>query len=258
MLPTRRSGATRRDEEEPAMFVEVTRRDDVLIAQIDDGKVNALSFEVVGALRDAVSKAAGKGCPLVLVGRDGSFSAGFDLAVMRCQDASSVRRLLESGSALYRDLIEAPIPTIAACTGHAVAGGALLLLAIDYRVARPGPYKIGLNEVRIGMTLPEFAVVLAKHRLDPRHLASATFLAEIATPERAKEIGFLDEIAHDPEAAAVSMAQSIAASLPLDSFAASKRRVFAKLIGELEQCAGDTPRPKTRQRLEHTAPGTDP
>lgn len=221
------------------MPVEVKRRGDVLVARIDDGKVNALSFEMIDPLRDAVSDAAGGSCPLVLVGRDGSFSAGFDLAVMRGEDRSAASRLFQAGLALYRDLIEAPVPTVAACTGHAVAGGALLLLAADYRVGGPGPYKVGLNEVRIGIALPEFAVALTRYRLDPWHVASATFLAEIATPQQAKEIGFLDEIAEDPEAAAVSAAQAMAASLAPDSFAASKRRVFTKLAGELERLAGE-------------------
>lgn len=221
------------------MVVEVTRRGDVLVAHIDDGKVNALSFEVIGALRAAVGEAVAQSCPLVLVGRDGSFSAGFDLGVVRGDDPSSVSRLFDEGQALYRELVGASVPTLAACTGHAIAGGALLLLAIDHRVGRQGPYKIGLNEVRIGMALPEFAVALIRHRVDPRHVASATFLAEMATPGRAREIGFLDDIAEDPEAAAVSAAQAMATSLVPGAFAASKRQVFARLLGDLERAAAE-------------------
>ena len=213
------------------MKVEARLSDGVMVASIDDGKVNALSTEVISGIRSAVATASDQGCPLVITGRDGCFSAGFDLRVMR-GDMSLASALFAEGACLYRAIVEAPVPIVASCTGHALAGGALLLLAADYRFGRRGPYRLGLNEVSIGMALPNFAVVMATHRLERRHLTSATMFAEVVSPDRAVEFGILDELAESPLAAACALAQSLA-QLPLDAFSATKRRIRRDLVQEL-------------------------
>ena len=88
-----------------------------------------------------------------------------------------------------------PRPVVVACTGHALAAGAVLLLATDLRIGTSGDFKIGLNEVSIQMTLPIFAMELARARLSKRHFTSATTLARIYDPEGAKDAGFLDATA---------------------------------------------------------------
>ncbi len=213
------------------MSVDTSQNDGVMVATIDDGKVNALSTEVIDGIRLAVTTASGRGCPLVITGRDGCFSAGFDLHVMRGdQDLASA--LFAEGARLYREIIEAPVPVVAACTGHALAGGALLLLAADYRFGQPGPFRVGLNEVSIGMALPNFAVVMATHRLERRHVTSATMFAEVVSPDRAVEMGFLDELTDRPLAAACTLAESLA-QLPTEAFSATKRRIRRTLVHEL-------------------------
>ena len=168
------------------------------MASIDDGKANALTFDLVDSLRAVVASAAGRVQPLLLTGRDGCFSAGFDLAVMNGDDPDRAAALFAAGGRLYRDIVEAPVPVVVSCTGHALAGGAILLLCADHRVGRSGPYKVGLNEVGIGMALPAFAVSIATHRLERRYLTSATMFAEVGDPERAAAVGFLDEVVADP------------------------------------------------------------
>jgi hypothetical protein len=130
---------------------EIGKADGVLVASIDDGKVNALSTELVADLRSALALATGRGRPLVITGSDGCFSAGFDLAVMNGGDQQLASALFAEGAQLYREIIEAPVPVVASCTGHALAGGAILLLCADYRIGRAGSYRLGLNEVGIGM-----------------------------------------------------------------------------------------------------------
>jgi enoyl-CoA hydratase len=206
--------------------------DGVLVATMDDGKVNALTLAAIESLRAAVATAVERGQPLVITGRDGCFSAGFDLAVMNGGDPGQITALLTEGAHLYRAIVEAPVPVIASCTGHALAGGALLLLSTDYRIGRTGPYRLGLNEVRIGMALPHFAVVMATHRLERRHLSAATMFAEVAEPERAVAMGYLDEAVEDPLAAARALATSLA-DLPKEPFAVTKRRVRRQLQEEL-------------------------
>jgi len=206
--------------------------DGVLVATIDDGKVNALSAEVIDEIRSAVATAAERGQPMVITGRDGYYSAGFDLAVIRGRDKALAAALLSGGGDLYREIIEAPVPIVASCTGHAIAGGALLLLCADYRIGRPGGYRLGFNEVTFGMALPSLVVAIAAHRLDPRHLTAATMFAELVAPERAVAMGFLDEIVDDPLPRACEFAVS-AAALPQRAFATTKRRLRGPLLREL-------------------------
>ena len=126
---------------------------------------------------------------------------------------------------------------MASCTGHALAGGALLLLSSDYRIGRNGPYRVGLNEVSIGMALPSFALTMARYRLERRFLTQATMFSEVASPERALEMGFLDELAEDPLATACSLAAALAA-LPSRAFATTKRRLWRGLQQELAALEG--------------------
>jgi enoyl-CoA hydratase len=214
------------------MSVETAEVDGVMVTTVDDGKVNALSFDVMAGLRTAIAVASEQGRPLVITGRDGCLSAGFDLAVVNSGDQDSIVALFTEGAELYKAIVAAPIPVIVSCTGHALAGGALLLLAADYRIGRNGTYRLGLNEVRIGLALPNFAVTLATHRLERRFLTAATMFAEVVPPDRAVAMGYLDESVDDPLARACALAQELAA-LPIESFAVTKRRIRRLLQQEL-------------------------
>ena len=215
------------------MSVVTAEVDGVMVTTVDDGKVNALTFEMIEELRSAIAAASVQGRPLVITGRDGCLSAGFDLAVVNSGEADRVTALFLEGAALYGAIIAAPIPVIVSCTGHALAGGALLLLSADYRIGRNGTYRLGLNETRIGLALPHFAVTLATHRLERRFLTAATMLAEVVPPARAVDMGYLDESVDDPLTRACSLAQELA-SLPHDAFATTKRRIRRALQQELE------------------------
>lgn len=205
-------------------------RDGVAVVAMDDGKANALGFEAIAACRDAVAEASRRRRPLVLTGRNGTFCAGFDLAVMRSGDHGLIRLLLTEGAHLFREMCEAPIPVIAACAGHALAGGALLLLCADQRIGPREPCRIGLNEVRLGMPLPHFAVALARDRLAATHLSMATMFGYVTdNPEEARTIGYLDQLAEDPIPVAEEIARSLV-DLPAEAFAATKQRVRGPLL----------------------------
>ncbi len=156
--------------------------DGIVLAAMDDGKANALSFEALVALRAAVADAASTGRALVVAGREGTFCAGFDLGVVNGGDTAAVTALVRDGMCLFREMLEAPIPVVAASTGHALAAGALLLLAADHRVGGRGEGKVGLTEVRLGIELPQFAMAMACHRLAPVHLTAATLFARVFGP----------------------------------------------------------------------------
>ena len=163
------------------------------IVRIDDGKANALSPGLVGAVDEALDRAEKEARCLVIAGRPGRFSAGFDLGVMQ-QGGDAVRVMVGAGAELAVRLYGFPIPVVMACTGHALAMGAVLLLTADTRLGAEGEFKLGLNEVAIGMTLPVFAVELARDRLSPRYATRAVLEAETYTPATAVEAGFLDRV----------------------------------------------------------------
>jgi enoyl-CoA hydratase len=167
--------------------------DDIAVVTLDDGKANALSHELVDGLAAAFDRAEDEARALVVIGREGKFSAGFDLATMTASE-DSMRGLVIDGARMLFRLYGLGIPTVAACTGHALAAGSLMLLACDHRVGAAGPAKIGLNEVAIGMALPVFAVELARQRLTPGEFGAATMGARIYDPAGAVGAGYLDQV----------------------------------------------------------------
>ncbi len=176
--------------------VRTERRDGgVLVCHIDDGKANALSKDIIAGVIAAVDEAEADDSitALVLHGREGKFSAGFDLTVMRSGDLAAMSDLVSDGGELVRRLYGAGVPVVAACTGHALAAGALVLLGCDVRVGADIDCKIGLNEVAIGMVLPDWAFTIAIARLSNRHLQRSVATARITDAATAVDIGYLDK-----------------------------------------------------------------
>ena len=166
---------------------------DVAVLTLDDGKANALSHEVIEAFVAGLDRAIEEAKAVVIVGRPGMLSAGFDLGVMK-SGPEAMQGLVTAGAEFLLRLYTFPKPVVVACTGHAMAAGALLLLASDARIGVHGEFKIGLPEVSIGMPLPIFGVELARTRLAAPFLERATAQAEIFDPEMAVQIGFLDRL----------------------------------------------------------------
>ncbi len=181
--------------------VSVEQRGRVLVATMDDGKANALAASLSGELRAVIDRAEaddGVGA-VVIVGRPGRFCAGFDLGVMGSGDLDAVAEMVSAGGALVAHAYGAGVPVVAACTGHAVAAGALLLLGCDHRVGPDAAIKIGLNEVAIGLTLPDWAMAIATERLSRRHLQASVVNARLVDGQGAVDAGFLD-VAVAPDA----------------------------------------------------------
>jgi enoyl-CoA hydratase len=164
---------------------------DVARIDLDDGKANALSPEVIAAIEGALDRAESESRAVVIAGREGRFSAGFDLSHMT-SSPDSARELVTSGAAMLMRIYMFPQPVVAACTGHALAAGAILLLAADTRIGADGDFKIGLNEVAIGMRLPIFGVELARDRLSKRHFTQSVVQARIYSGAEAVDAGYLD------------------------------------------------------------------
>jgi enoyl-CoA hydratase len=200
---------------------------------LDDGKVNALGIAMLGEIHAALDQAERDRSPVLIAGRDGCLSAGFDLVVFR-ERPERVMEMLHLGARLCERILSFPTPVLVACTGHAMAAGSFLLLAADARIGVEGPFKIGLNEVRIGLTVPLFVVELARHRLAPAHFDRALVTGEMYRPDEALDAGFLDRVvaAGDLEEACESRALDLA-SLNLEAHAATKLRVRGSALEAL-------------------------
>ena len=204
----------------------VSYRSEAGVATItmDDGKVNVLSLNMIGELNTALDRAGEERSLVVLTGRPGLLSAGFDLPVLR-GGGSDAADMLTRGFELSERLISFPMPVVVACTGHALAMGAFLLLSGDYRICAQGPFKIGANEVAIGLTMPHFAIELCRLRLAPQHFHRAVVTAEVHTPESALGAGFVDELVDAAELPnATKRAVTRLAALNMPAFAATKQR----------------------------------
>jgi enoyl-CoA hydratase len=217
--------------------VRYEQRDGIAVLHMDDGKANALSHSAIAELGAALDRAEQEADALVWIGRPGRFSAGFDLSVMR-SGGEAVGALVVAGAELFAQMLAHPKPIVAACSGHALAAGALALLASDRRIGTHGDFKIGLNEVAIGMTLPHFGVEMAQARLSKRHFARAVAQAEIYSPEGAVDAGYLDlsVAAEDLLETAVGEATRLS-TLSGPAFAATKQRVFGDLAERVRRTA---------------------
>jgi enoyl-CoA hydratase len=207
-----------------ANHARVAIADGIVSITLDDGKVNALSSALIQELDEALDEAESAGAVTVLRGREGVFSAGFDLATFQRGPAASVE-MVRAGAALLERLLAFPQPVLTVCTGHAYPMGAFLMLAADVRLGVAGPWRIGMNEVAIGITVPRFAVELARHRLTPPGFARIT-TAPMFGPEEALRLGYLDRVVDAPElAAAVQEEASRLRALDRPSFVATKARI---------------------------------
>lgn len=208
---------------------------DVAHISFDDGKANALDFAAVEGLRREVAAAIASGAKSVVVsGRPGKFSAGFNLKVMT-GDADDARRLLEQGAHLALELFESPIPVVLAVSGHAIAMGGILTCTADYRVGAEGQFMIGLNEVANGMPVPRFAVELCRDRLSASWFTRCVQTATMCTPAEAVAANFLDEVVAPDDVIdrALAVAAGYASTLHPAPFAMTRRAVRGDLLVRL-------------------------
>jgi enoyl-CoA hydratase len=195
---------------------------------LDDGKANAMSvpfFEELGALLDRAER-DGAGA-IVIAGRAGMFSGGLDLKLLPTLDRAQLADLSRSFARTMLRVFTLPIPTVAACTGHAIAGGAVLSFACDVRCAHDGPFRIQMNEVAIGISVPSWMLLIGASAIPPRHHVEAMLHARVYAPREAFERGILDEVVPREGDVVAHATQRAAALLPLarEAYAVTKKRM---------------------------------
>ncbi len=213
-----------------APVVHYTLTGKTAIVAMDDGKANALSMAMLDELDAALTRAEAEASAVVLTGRPERFCAGFDLRVMMSSPDAAIA-LLRRGADILLKLFGLPLPLVIAATGHALAGGALVVLTGDVRIGVDGPYKVGLNEVAIGMPVPLLAMELARARLTPLDLTRATLGAHIYTPAEAVPAGYLDRVVAADALAAEALAEANRlGALPRTAYAPTKQRLRGATI----------------------------
>lgn len=209
--------------------------DGVALIRMDDGKANALGYEMMDGVIASLRQAEQEATAVVLAGRAGRFSAGFDLKHMMA-GMDSARAILSRGLEFLVALYTAPMPVVVACTGHAIAGGALTVLTGDVRIGARGNFTIGLNEGKIGMPLPILAMELARERLERRALIPATLFATLYSPDDAKQAGYLDEVVEESAliGAATARAKELG-KLPRPPYARSKLALRERTVAYVRE-----------------------
>lgn len=216
-------------------LVTYSESDGVASIVMDDGKVNVMSKAMQSALSDALDKAVASKAVVVLSGRPGAFSAGFDLSVLSAGKVEALD-MLKGGFELALRILSLSTPVVVACTGHALAMGAFLALSADFRIGAAGAFKIGANEVAIGMTMPHFALELCRERLNSAYFTRAVMTAEIFLPEHALAAGFLDQVVAPEEVLAAAMSRAAQfAKLNKDAYVATKLRAREQLLSNMRK-----------------------
>jgi enoyl-CoA hydratase len=216
-------------------FVTYQSEENYAIITINNGKANAISHEVIAGLNSSLDKAEQENKIVILTATNEIFSGGFDLKVMTKSPESAIE-LVTKGSQLSLRMLSFPKPIIIACNGHAIAKGAFLLLSADYRIGIEGDFKIGLNEVMIGMTMHNAGIAIAKSRLSEVYLNRSVNNAEIFTSKEAIDAGFVDKIV--PKEYLLSTAIKVAeisAKLNKKAHAETKLRVRKTHLETLEK-----------------------
>jgi enoyl-CoA hydratase len=219
------------------MEFEIT--DNIAILRFDDGKANAVGHSFLDQMNEGLDRAEKEAGAVILRGREGMFSAGFDLKEFQ-KGPEETAVLARRGFEFLLRLYSYPLPVVAACSGHGVALGAFILLASDTRIGVSGNFKICLPETAIGMDIPPLLMGLSRSRLSPLHLTRAAVQAENYSPEGAVEAGFLDELVDPASLDERAMAAAVKlAELPGKFYARNKtsarRETIAAMRTSLEE-----------------------
>jgi enoyl-CoA hydratase len=202
----------------------------VATIRMDDGKVNVLGPGMLGELRAAFDRAEADGATVLLTGREGVFSAGFDLSVLRAGGADALG-MVRGGFELAERVLGFPRPVLMACPGHAIAMGVFLLQSGDYRIGVRGAFRLMANEVALGLTMPRPALAILRQKLTPAAFSRAVLLAEPFGPDDAVAAGFLDRVVEPEELERVARETAEALSnLDHNAHAATKARVRADTL----------------------------
>ena len=219
-------------------LVHVEDRNGTALVRIDRPPANAMDLELLAEGHAVLAELeAGEPDAVVLTGRDGFFSAGVDLKLAPTLDAAGQRDMVEGINRIFAGWYGFPRPVVCAVNGHAIAGGLILALCGDYRIAAEGKgMKLGLTELKAGVGFPAVALAVVRAELAPHAARVLGLRAHLVGSEEAQRLGVLDELA--PPDVLLDRALELAAelgSLPPSAYARVKRQVRGPALDWIEE-----------------------
>ena len=172
----------------------LSQQNDISIIKLDDGKANAFSYEMLSQVNELLKKVPRDSGALVITGRDGLFSGGFDLKTLATGDMEKITKMVQLGYRLLLELFSFDRPIIAAVSGHSIALGLFVTCSADYRIAIDGKYLCQANEVRNNMDIPPQIMEILKARVNKKYFYSAVFHADAYSVQDSIEVGYIDEV----------------------------------------------------------------
>jgi Delta3-Delta2-enoyl-CoA isomerase len=208
--------------------------------RMDRPPANALNRELVEKLLAALETVRMEGArAIVLTGRSGMFSGGLDVPELLALDHRQIEAFWGLFFSLTRQLAASPVPVIAAISGHAPAGGAVLALQCDWRIGVTGKFKIGLNEVQVGLPVPGTVLVALEEVVGPRLARRMATRGELLSMDEALAVGLLDELVAPEQLLATALTRANALlALPPVAMNTTRLATKARLIEALSS-SGD-------------------
>ena len=177
----------------------LTQDNDISIIKLDDGKANAFSYDMLTQVNELLAKVPRDSGALVITGRDGLFSGGFDLKTLAAGDMEKITKMVHLGYRLLLELYSFDRPIIAAVSGHSIALGLFVTCSADYRIAIDGKYICQANEVRNNMDIPTQIMEILKARVNKNYFYPVVFHSDAYSVQDSIEVGFIDEVVPQTE-----------------------------------------------------------
>ncbi len=224
----------------------LSKENDISIIKLDDGKANAFSYDMLSQVNDLLKKVPRDSGALVITGREGLFSGGFDLKTLATGDMEKITKMVQLGYRLLLELFSFDRPIVAAVSGHSIALGLFVTCSADYRIAIDGKYVCQANEVRNNMDIPTQIMEIIRARVNKKYFYSAVYHSDAYSVQDSIEVGYIDEVVSEDQfmERVMEKAKELA-TLPHPFYANTKktaqddvRQKIADAIDKYENLAG--------------------
>ena len=224
----------------------LSKENDISIIRRDDGKANAFSYNMLSQVNDLLKKVPRDSGALVITGREGLFSGGFDLKTLATGDMEKITKMVQLGYRLLLELFSFDRPIVAAVSGHSIALGLFVTCSADYRIAIDGKYVCQANEVRNNMDIPTQIMEIIRARVNKKYFYSAVYHSDAYSVQDSIEVGYIDEVVSEDQfmKRVMEKAKELA-TLPHPFYANTKktaqddvRQKIADAIDKYENLAG--------------------
>ena len=180
-------------------IVTLSKENDISIIKLDDGKANAFSYDMLSQVNDLLKKVPRDSGALVITGREGLFSGGFDLKTLATGDMEKITKMVQLGYRLLLELFSFDRPIVAAVSGHSIALGLFVTCSADYRIAIDGKYVCQANEVRNNMDIPPQIMEILKARVNKKYFYPAVYHSDTYSVQDSIEVGYIDEVVSEDQ-----------------------------------------------------------